>query len=206
LLALESDRTVLAKRRVIIVSIFNNIKVMIGKYSSLVSAQVSSVMWNQESFCHIEEIDTINKTFLIHCRGVTMPISLTFDEIIRDAVMVSNLLPQHASLVGYYYGKHYNLINSQNSHNKISNFSFRDSDKRYKILFQSRDGKISYLDKVTKTTHAKLAISILAALSLIGEFDSVEACYIGMLGGIFVSERNKKQAKISIKHQLALVK
>lgn len=190
-------------------SIYYDIKMVLLKYCRLVMAQVGKVMRKQESFCHIEEIDIVKKIVLIHCRGVTMPIKFTFDEIIRDTVMISNLLPQQASLVGYYYGRdYYSLMNGKNN-NETANFefSFRDSEKRYKILFQSRHGKISYLDKVTKTTHAKLAINILAELSLISAFDSIEACYIGILGGIFVSKnRDRVKTKVSRKHPLTLVK
>lgn len=191
-------------------SFYSDIQMMILRYCKLARAQVDNIMSKHKSFCHLEEIDIVKKIILIHCRGVTLPIKFTFDEIIRDVVMISNLLSQHTSLVGYYYGRdYYNSMNDKNNHNETVNFefSFRDSEKRYKILFQGRHGKISYLDKVTQTTHAKLAINILATLSLISEFDSIEACYIGILAGIFVSKnRDRIKVKTSPNPPLTLIK
>jgi hypothetical protein len=160
--------------------------------------------------CRIEEINTQKKHVIIHCRGITAPVKLQFDEVVNDIVVISNLSPRHASWLGYYYGKFYNdFLNRKNyySENSGNEFIFKESKKRYRIVSQSRGGSISYLDSISDKIITCSALDILTSDDLIMKFDSLEACYIGILGGIFISRNmGKKSIKPPVKNLMRLVK
>src|SRR3990167_8392924 len=102
---------------------YKRIKALIYNLSEFISRQTTS---DGIPFCNIEEIDLSQNTVSIHCKGVRTPIKFTFDEIINDDIILSNLSPKHASWIGYYYGKYYSdLITTKNaSHHDSSNFDF----------------------------------------------------------------------------------
>jgi hypothetical protein len=139
---------------------------------------------------------------ILHCRGVKSPIKLKFNEIVHDVTILANLSPQHASWIGFYYGKDYHaLLRANNSDHNTShnfNFVFRESDKRYRIVFQDRQGNIVFLDVMTNEMITKSPIAILSIESLISKFDSIEACYIGILWGMSHSKRLTKRVSNSL--------
>src|SRR4029077_19362622 len=69
---------------------------------------------DEKPLCSLEEINLHHKTISINCKGVRVPIKLKFDEIINDFVILANLSSKHASWVGYYYGKYYSGLITQN--------------------------------------------------------------------------------------------
>lgn len=156
-------------------------------------------LWEKNGpVCRIEEIDVIKHSVVIHCRGIEAPIILQFDEIIQDIVILSNLSPQHASWIGYCYGKNYSALRNHQNPNSFD-FSFTDSNKRYKIILQDRQGRLVYSDHLTQITHTASAEAILTNSSLISQFDSVQACYIGIIAGMNTQKKAEKTAKPFLK-------
>jgi hypothetical protein len=187
---------------------FNNLIVSMGKLFNLAKRNLIGFLNMDEALCHIVEIDVARELIVLHCRTVASPIKFKFDEIITDVIMISNLRPEQAALVGYYYGMY--CHNKKAGFNPATDydFSFADSKKRYQILSQARFGNINYHDKLINEVHIKPVIQILAKRSLIMEFEPLEACYLGILGGVENNRpsRGKKTLSKFENHNLRLIK
>jgi len=137
---------------------------------------------NETIFCHIEEIDLTKRTIVIHCKGINAQIKFTLDEIISDPVILTNLSPTQASLIGYYYGKYYTeLIKDNNRY--IMNFSIDESPNKFNIIMLNRNGNLIYSNH-ENNTHTISPINAMRCINIITQFDSTQACYIGILAGI----------------------
>jgi len=162
---------------------YKRMKAFISNLSGIIFCQTTR---DRIPLCSIEEIDLSQKTVSIHCKGVRTPIKLTFDEIINDDMILSNLSPKHASWIGYYYGKYYSdLITTKNaSHHDSSNFDFSTCNTpcQFNMVMLTRNGELIYLDKNNKT-HVISPIKAATQDGLICGFNPIQACYIGILAG-----------------------
>ncbi len=188
----------------------NRFIVQICEYLHLAKLKFLELLGKDQPVCRIEEIDTEKRIIIVHSRGVSAPIKFRFDEIINDTVMLSCLSPEQASWVGYYFGMYYeNLLKDKKDfHFHPNNFDFASSnyDARCKLMLQDRLGNIFYLDRLTNLTHKRSVISIITTSGVINNFDSIEACYLGILAGIFISKNDgQKKIKIQEKNYLKLV-
>ena len=188
--------------------LFDVFKIKIFNYAKFLRRNLCLILQKNKPLCHIEEIDMTKKIIIVYSRGVAAPIKFTFDEIIQDVAVISNLSSQQASWVGYYYGICYQRELDAQKNNKIKNkieFSLSNSEKKYKIMHQNRSGNLTYLDTDHNKIYTKSIINILAIPSLIMEFDPIEACYIGILGGIFIFKSSSEKiinflpSKVSLK-------
>ena len=182
------------------------IKSLIYSLSEFIISQITN---GRIPLCSIEEIDLTHRTVAIHCKGVRVPIKLTFDEVINDYMILSNLSPKHASWVGYYYGKYYTDLISQNTgHHDSLNFDFSTnaSSGKLNILMLARNSDLIYLDKNDKS-HIISPIKVVTQENLIAGFDPIQACYIGILAGTSRSKKRKNESHTSLHNvQLTLVK
>ena len=159
-------------------------------------------------FCRIEELDLNNKIITIHFRGINAQIKLTFDEIINDSVILSNLAPQQASWIGYYYGKHYSdLINKNSNYANFFDFSIDDQDEIFHILMINRHGHIIYSNKDNNKTNTISPTDAIKNENIINKFSSIQACYIGILAGTASNKISEKKTSTLISNtHLKLVK
>src|SRR3990167_4921549 len=185
---------------------YKRMKAFISNLSGIIFCQTTR---DRIPLCSIEEIDISQKTVSIHCKGVRTPIKLTFYEIINDDMILSNLSPKHASWVGYYYGKYYTDLISQNTgHHDSLNFDFSTnaSSGKLNILMLARNSDLIYLDKNDKS-HIISPIKVVTQENLIAGFDPIQACYIGILAGTSRSKKRKNESHTSLHNvQLTLVK
>jgi len=81
----------------------------------------------------------------------------------------------------------------------------------YQISFQDRQSNIGYFNKLTNKQFISDPISLANNKSIISKFDSCQACYIGILAGIFMertkilndggsSPRDGSQSKVQLEH------
>lgn len=151
-------------------------------------------LWFNKPICKIQDIDFEKNTVIIQSKCFSVPIKFHFNEIISDVVIISNISSIQASWLGYYYGMYYqNQINKNIPIMYPSTYDLTLAEsKRFKIQSQNRKGKITYLDTLDNTFHTQSIISIITNRSLIESFDPIEACYLGILGGVYLSKKNKK--------------
>lgn len=140
--------------------------------------------------CRLEEVDNHSRTVIICYYGIPSSVVLRIDEVVSDIALLANLSPFHASVIGYHYGIYYTeemrKMSASSSYPKVENFVFSGSQQQCKLIMQDRGGRIIYFDKSKDQYYANSPSYILGKPSLIGKFNSVEACYIGMLCGISV--------------------
>ena len=143
--------------------------------------------------CSIEEIDTAKETVTINAKGTCSPIKLKFDEVIHDILVLSNLPPLQASWIGYYYGIKYGS-SAMHSPSNLTNykFCFDEFQSKFKLLFVDRFNNITYLNRKNGNNVTTSPIIILKDTSLIRNFSSLEACYIGILWGIYIHKKNHR--------------
>ena len=134
----------------------------------------------------IEEIDVSNQKVVIRCRGTKTIIRADYATVIGDENLISGVSPIQASIVGGYYGRA--LRNAMKGNGilkqaKTMDFLLRHRVGRYKVLFQARNGDIGYLDQKSRQEFIEHPLTIVNNNHIISEFDSSEACYIGILAG-----------------------
>lgn len=172
--------------------IFNRIKTKIYSIFDYIRSSIE-IINKKRTLCRIEEINILKKFIIVHCLGVNAPIKLSFDDLISDYVLLSNLPPKQASWIGYYYGKYYNdLIN--NKHKCITKFDFTEesSTGKFKILMLNRKGDLIYTDKEGIKSHIISPINAMNNEAIIANFDPIQACYIGVLVGIKYKKAGSK--------------
>lgn len=134
----------------------------------------------------LEEIDVSKQRVIIRCRGTKTVIKADYSAVIGDENLISGVSPIQASIVGGYYGRALRSAMKANAvlkQTKHMDFLLRHRAGRYKILFQSRNGDVGYLDQKSRQQFAEHPLTIVNNRHIISEFDPSEACYIGILAG-----------------------
>lgn len=165
--------------------LINNLKNIIFHLSEKLKYIFFHGLIRNNYLCHIEEIDLVKNSIIIHCRGIAAPIKLRFDEIINDSVLLSNFSSKHASWIGYYYGRYYNtMINKQSCSSIPFSFTPATSNKRCYITMVTRRGELVYSDNITGAVYTMHPVRVMTSKDIIMHFDSIQACYIGFLSGV----------------------
>lgn len=140
---------------------------------------------------------------MIHCRGIDAPITLSFHEIINDPVLLSNFSSIHAAWIGYYYGKYYKeLIKEKGNYSVPFSLSSNPAHEKNCILMLTRQGNLVYLNHATNVAHTAHPTRIMANMNLIIRFEPMQACYIGILSGLYKEKKVISRSSV----QLTLVK
>jgi len=185
---------------------YNKIKLITDRMLKFKNKLINKVIHNRDNTCRIEKIDISKRIIVIHCRGVNAPIRLSFDELINDNILLSNLSPKHASWVGYYYGKYYiDLIRSKHNRTTEFDYSIENSTGKFKVIMLNRKGDLIYTDNHYDKNHVISPINAMANDIIIANFDPIQACYIGILAG--TKQKNNHKIIINSKNTyLRLIK
>ncbi|PIQ42386.1 MAG: hypothetical protein COV52_05175 [Gammaproteobacteria bacterium CG11_big_fil_rev_8_21_14_0_20_46_22] len=71
---------------------------------------------------------------------------------------------------------------------KKMNFLLSDKSGRYKIVFQNRNGEIGYFDQKSRQEFVEHPLTLVKNDYIISEFDSSQACFIGILAGVSIEK------------------
>ena len=142
------------------------------------------------NFACIELIDVKNKKFVLSIRGCPTPVQIKFEEIIYDWEIISALEPIQAAWAGYYFGINYLNFNMRIQPD-MSTKSSRKSDFKYRLVSQTRNKYINYIETSTSAMKISLPLEILKENDIISNFSSGDALSIGMLQGIYESRHNE---------------
>ena len=136
-----------------------------------------------KSTCRIEEINIPKRSFTIYFQGTRTTINLTLEEVIARSHIIQGLPPKEACILGICYGR----LLKQKIIKSAENIEFLLKNERgkYKIIYQDhRSEKLCYVDQKTKKEFQEHPIILAKANPIIADFDSSQACYIGILAGI----------------------
>ncbi len=134
----------------------------------------------------IEEINIQKDLVILRCVGTRTIIKLALEDIIADSGIINGLCPGQACILGGCYGR---MMRSSPDRNKklkkVKEMTFLLSNKsgRYIIRCQYRNGDIGYINKKTRQEFTEHPLTLVNNYYIISEFDSTEACYIGILAG-----------------------
>lgn len=190
----------------------NFIKKSIIKYYQSLKYLTHKILQNNGQLCRIEEINLLKKTVIVYCRYIDAPIKLRFDEIMNDLAILSNLSAKHAAWIGYYYGQYYSsFTNEKNNCNifSVADLSRNYSPEKFNIIMLNRHGELIYSDQDNHATYTILPMQAMINAKIIMNFNSIQACYIGILAGIAsvsIRQTRKQSSTSSAKGQLRIVK
>ncbi len=140
----------------------------------------------------LEEIDISKKIVIVRSRGARAVLKISIAEAIADPSIVANLLPAQACWLGYYAGLIYDQSEIQRQKQLLKNadsgFSLKCSKGQFKIISQDRKGEITYIQPKTQAVTTCFPIDIVQNDSVISNFDTSQACYIGILAGIYAAK------------------
>jgi hypothetical protein len=135
----------------------------------------------------ISIIILLNLMLIIRCRGTRTIIKTTFEAIICDDKILQGLAPLQACFLGGYIGRalraKYEKKIALRKINKMS-FLLKNTSSRYRLVYQNRSGEVAYYDRRFKQEYVEHPITVSSNELIITNFDSSQACYIGILAGI----------------------
>lgn len=139
-----------------------------------------------DRFLTIKTINPDENKVIMHCRRMHKLLHFTLDEVINDKHILSKFSSYEASQIGYYFGKNKAL-------NEVSVDFFKSQRlKKYSIMMIDRKGDIIYIDRETHEMHIRSPEYLILTHHLIDHFDSLQACYLGILSGIYEKKRLEK--------------
>lgn len=150
----------------------------------------------------LERINSEDCTASIYCRSARVLINQKIYEMVCNANIIHNMSSIHSSYLGYFYGL---LIDKQKNDisfllNKKQKSEFFLSLNRGKniILSITRDGRINYKNKNLDEIYTKYPIDIYRNESVLINFESSQACYIGILAGISQKKCQRHPPKLKL--------
>lgn len=178
-------------------------------FLNIVHAFKEIYMLNSSNY-RIEEIDADRRIVVLHCRGGVTILKLDISDTINDQSVISKLPPQHACLLGYYYGKTHREYTASTTHSLSKNmnngFMLQHRIGRFKMHSQDREGTITYFDTKTQEFMSDTPINIARDRFIISNFDPCQACYIGILAGMSTASASEISLQLKQKPRLRLIK
>jgi hypothetical protein len=114
-------------------------------------------------------------------------ITYSFSEAVADLDLIGGLTPEEASWIGGYFAKSLRGMSGK-ARSKCSRKSMDDlmsgAGSRYQIITRHRDGRVSYIDKLSKEKYQEHPVTIVTTKSILRDFSPSQACYIGILAGL----------------------
>lgn len=153
------------------------------------------------AYFRIVNINLVKQEVVFQVVNKPLTITSTFVEAVGDAGVINNLSSNEACYLGGYYGRAL-----RNSHNrsgalkqaKSQSFLLEGQGGKYQISFQNRAGEVGYFDKKTKEAFIDSPVALANNAYIISQFNACQACYVGILAGIFMEksiELNNKVGK-----------
>ncbi|MFN7096936.1 MAG: queuosine precursor transporter [Gammaproteobacteria bacterium] len=190
---------------IIVCILKNNVKEK-TTFREYLNKMISSLTQFSKLAFRLDKINVDNNTINIYCRGTRVTITQKISEIIFNLNIIYNMPSQQTSYIGYYYG--YLGYTSNVAHElllapkKKKSFILRFNKAKYMILSTFRNGNIEYKNIYTDEIHIKHPSEIYRNESVIANFESSQACYIGILAGIY---QRKSEQDWGNSHRLKLV-
>lgn len=158
--------------------------------------------------CQIKEFNLQTEEVVVYCYGFRIiTIKSNIVDIIGDANIVVNLPADQACLLGYYYGKlSHQTANRNFSHSRGDSFLLRFTKGRLKIFSIDRNNMLTYVDTKSNKIYKESPLAMVQNQFLINQFDSSQACYIGIQAGLMVAKQGEQVLSVNKKPIFTLIK
>lgn len=184
------------------------LKIIIFYLKKRVNSWYFSFASNQ-SACAIKEFNLKAKEVIVYCYGVRIiTIRSSIAEIVGDSNIIVNLPSYQSCWLGYYYGK----LCAQSSgdaaffHASGGRFLLRFNKGRFKIFSFDRENMLTYFDVKTNKSYRESPLIIAQDKFIISQFDSTQACYIGILAGLMVAKQGEHIIQVNKKPIFTVIK
>jgi len=149
----------------------------------------------------LEEVNMARQEAVVRCSGTRTIMKFTLEALVGDMIIIQGMSPAHACLLGGCYGRILRAaMEGREVIKRVKKLDFLLSNRtgRYRIVFQNRRGEVGYIDKKSRQEFVEHPLTIVNNKHIISEFDSSEACYIGILAGSTVEKAigSEKDANI----------
>ena len=172
---------------------------MFFKYIGILFSRYKSALYDhfldKKCLSRIEHIDMERETIVVHTRGITAPLHLKFDAIIKEEALLNSFSSRHASYIGYCYGVH-NGSATKDTNAKGYFYCFTDNpSNKYTIRGLDRRRNVIYMDQINKNQITRSPDQIMGLTDIIINFPPLQAFYIGILAGINHTKPQKKPTR-----------
>lgn len=148
--------------------------------------------------CEIKEFDLNSNEVIINCYGVRIiTIKAPISQIVGDVTIILNLPSDQSCWLGYYFGRFYaqSWNAAHDFHTRGGNFLLKFRKGRFKIFSLDRNNYLTYTDVKTNESFKESPLEIAQNHLLINQFDSSQACYIGILAGLMTIKQLNSPCK-----------
>jgi len=146
----------------------------------------------------IVEVDISQSKATLRLVGKSVLTQYDFSQLVGDSTILSGLSAEQACLLGGCYGRAMRVsFEKGGALKKVKNMSFllKNTQGKYRIVFQNRTGEIGYFDKKTKQEFIEQPLTVASNEHIISKFDPSQACYIGILAGISMEKTLSRDKK-----------
>lgn len=144
------------------------------------------------SGCRIASINLEKQEVVFHVQQKSIFLTCSFDEAIGDLSILESLGSTQACWLGGCYGRALkrSFTNKEAFRTtKSQSFLLRNTKRGcYQIAFQARNGDIGYFNKSSRREFTDSPVSLAKNDYIISKFSPSQACYIGILAGIFIEK------------------
>jgi hypothetical protein len=172
------------------------------KYFNILFSKFSSFFgYDKEVFFCIVNINSATEEVVLQVKHKSLTLTCTFSEAINDMSIVNHLSANEACYLGGYFGRALKKGSGRSEalrQAKSKPFLLQNTKSKYQILYQNRTGDIGYFDMKSKKEFIDNPVSLASNKYIMSNFNSCQACYIGILAGIFMEKaisHDKKQGK-----------
>jgi len=150
------------------------------------------VIQRNEANCRIESISLKKQEVVFHIKNKSTFLKCTLADAIGDLSIIENLSPREACWLGGYFGRAIKKKTGKSDaikKMKAQGFLLKGDKGAYQIAFQNRTGEIGYFDKASKEQFVDSPVALASHDYIVSKFSPSQACYIGILAGIFMEKK-----------------
>jgi hypothetical protein len=167
---------------------FNNVIKLLGYVKKYVHAIQETTPHLKKPMFSIAEIDMHQQVVTIRLRGKGIYLKYPFDETVGDSFILDSLSSEHASILGFSFGRirqaHLDGKTMKKPLNQVLLSFVKSPEYKYKLCSENLDRTLTYVNNVTKKVFSENPMTIIRNNHVLKHFHPRQACYIGMLAGM----------------------
>lgn len=186
---------------------------MIGPMRRLLKHAFGSSDVDDHAYYRLVRVDKNKEQVVFQVKNKFLLITCSYAEAVGDPGIVNHLSPNEACYLGGYYAR---ALRSEFGKSKgikkarSKPFLLKKKGGKYQILFQSRSGEVGYINRDTREEFIDNPVALANNKYLISQFNSCQACYIGIMAGISfeknVEPKKQKGESVDFRPVLRVVK
>lgn len=166
------------------------------KYIARIFNCVSNYFRGGRDTCRLLEVDLTKQEVKFQVKMKLPILKCSISEAINELNLVSHITAIEACYLGGHYGRLISASwyggNTVRTVDKTMSFLMTNDAGRYQILYKDRSGNIGYYDRKLQKEFIESPFLIVKNEKLVSLFNSSQACYIGILAGLYLGKKPSK--------------